>query len=120
MLTLLPCNADAGLIEVIAGICRTVKLVADVAVDEPTDTVIGPVVAPEGTVTVRLFAVAAVTVARVPLNLTISEDAVVLNAWPWIVTDWPTAPCDGVKFKMASALPGSVERVTESMLPTES
>jgi len=46
----------------------TVKFVLEVAVEEPTVTEIGPVVAPEGTVTVRLFTVEAFIVAAVPLN----------------------------------------------------
>ena len=82
MLTLPPCNAEVGLIEVIAGVCRTVKLVADVAVDVPTVTVIGPVVAPDGTDAVKLFAVAVVTDAGVPLNLTIFTLGVVLKFCP--------------------------------------
>lgn len=46
----------------------TVKLVSEAAVEPPSVTEIGPVVALGGTVTVKLFAVAAVTVAAVPLN----------------------------------------------------
>ena len=79
LLTLPPCNADFGLIEAITGICSTVKFVAEVAVDVATVTVIGPVVAPEGTLTVRLFAVAAVTVAGVPLNLMVLLPGVALK-----------------------------------------
>jgi hypothetical protein len=63
-----PASTRVGLIELITGMLRTVKLLLEVAVDDPTVTVTGPVVAPVGTVTVKLFADAAVTVAVVPLN----------------------------------------------------
>ncbi len=59
---------SVGLTEVMTGTESTVKFVLEVAVEEPTVTEIGPVVAPEGTVTVRLFAVEAFIVAAVPLN----------------------------------------------------
>jgi hypothetical protein len=121
LLTLPPCKADFGLMDVITGICSTVKLAEEVTVDEPTVTVIVPVVAPEGTLTVRLSVVAAVTVAGVPLNLTTFPPGVVLKFWPWMVTEVPIAPCWGVKFRMASVFaPAVVERVTETILPTES
>ena len=83
-------------------------------------TQIGPVVAPDGTVVVRLLVVAAVTVAEVPLNFTVLELGVALKFWPWIVTVWPTLPCAGEKLKMASPLGEVVERVIESRLPTAS
>jgi len=54
--------------EVIVGTASTAKLVLEFAVDVPTVTLIRPVVAPAGTVTVRLLTVAPVTVAVVPLN----------------------------------------------------
>ena len=66
----------------ITGTASTVKLVLEVAVDVPTVTLMGPVVAPVGTVTVRLFAVAAVTVAAVPLNCTVLALGVVLKFCP--------------------------------------
>jgi len=67
----------------------TVKLDALVAVVCPaTSTVIGPVVAPLGTVAVIDVAVEAVTVAVVPLNFTVGEE----KFDPVIVTLDPTAP----------------------------
>jgi len=54
--------------ELITGFGRIVKLVVVVTVLDATVTEIGPVVAPDGTVTVRVLVVAAVTVAAVPLN----------------------------------------------------
>ena len=109
-----------GLAEVMTGICSIVKLLLDVAVELPTVTLSGPVVAPAGTVVVRLFAVAAVTVAAVPLNSTLFELGVVLKFCYWMVTVWPKAPCVGEKPKIASELGETVERVIESRLPTAS
>ena len=68
--------------EVMTGTERTMKLLLEVAVADPTVTVISPVVAPVGTVTVRLFAVAAATVAAVPLNCTVLLLGVVLKFCP--------------------------------------
>ena len=68
MVTVAPWLAELGLTEVMTGLESTVKLLVVVAVAEPTFTEIGPVVAPEGTVTVSVVAVAAVTVAVMPLN----------------------------------------------------
>ena len=82
MLTVDPDNTVEGLTDVITGIVSTVKLLLDVAVDDPTITVIGPVVAPVGTVTVKLFADAAVTVAAVPLNWTVFPLVVVAKFCP--------------------------------------
>ena len=48
----------------------------------PSVTLIGPVVAPAGTVVVRLFAVAAVTAAVVPLNFTVLALGVALKFCP--------------------------------------
>ncbi len=83
-------------------------------------TQIGPVVAPDGTVVVRLLVVAAVTGAVVPLNFTVLAPGVALKFWPWIVTVCPTLPCIGEKLKIASALGEVVERVIESRFPTAS
>jgi len=58
-----PASTYGGLIEVIVGTAVTVKLVVEVTVFAPTVTETGPVVAVFGTVTVRVLAVAAVTVA---------------------------------------------------------
>ena len=116
-----PCRAEVGLIEVIAGTWSTVKLFDDVAVDEPTDTLIRPVVAPDGTIAVRLLVVAAVTFAAVPLNWTVLLPGVALKFWPWMVTVVPTPPCCGVKLRIARALgEGRLEREIESRLPTAS
>ena len=60
-------------------------------------TEIVPVVAPAGTVVVMLVAVEAVTVATVPLNLTILLACVVLKLVPVMVTVAPTCPLVGLK-----------------------
>ena len=97
------------------------KLEGDVAVEVPTVTVIGPVVAPPGTVMVRLFSVAAVTVANVPLILTMLLLGIVEKFCPWMMTVVPTLPCKGVKFRMARAFgEGRVVREIESRFPTGS
>jgi hypothetical protein len=113
-------STSVGLTEVITGLESTVKLLLDVAVELPTVTPMGPVVALEGTVVVSWFVVAAVTVAVVPLNFTVLELGVALKFWPWIETVCPMLPCAGEKLKIASALGEVVERVIESRLPTAS
>lgn len=113
-------STSVGLTEVTAGLVSTVKLPLEVAVEVPTVTLIGPVVAPVGTVVVSRFVVAALTEAVVPLNLTVLELGVVLKFWPWMVTVCPTLPWDGAKLKIASALGDVVERVIETRLPTAS
>ena len=71
-----------GAIEVMTGTATTVKLLLDVAVEVPTVTLMGPVVAPVGTVAVSWFVAAAVTVAAVPLNFTVFELGVALKFCP--------------------------------------
>jgi hypothetical protein len=120
LLIVVPESTRAGLTELITGLVSTVKLLLDVAVDEPTVTVMGPVVAPVGTVTVRLFGDAALTVATVPLNLTVFEAIVVPKFCPWIVTVCPTGPCEGEKLRIAGVFVDSVDLVMESRFPTAS
>src|SRR5258708_3226106 len=74
-----------------------VKVAALVGVPAGAVTLIGPVVAPVGTVAVIWVVVAVRTVAVVPLNLTVSWDDVALNPVPLIVTVRPEAPVFGVK-----------------------
>ena len=75
----------------------TVKLFVDVAILPPTVTVIGPVVAPDGTVVIIWVDVLLVTTAAVPLNFTILLAAVVLKFVPVIVTVVPTEALAGAK-----------------------
>ena len=69
-----------------------VKSLVEVATWLSTSTVILPVLLPAGTLTVRLVAVAAVTVAVVPLNFTRLLAAVVEKLVPVRVTVVPTIP----------------------------
>ena len=62
-------------------------------------TVIGPVVAPEGTVVTMRPDVSLVTVAVVPLNITVALDRFV----PLIATVVPTAPLVGLKLVIVGA-----------------
>jgi hypothetical protein len=57
----------------------TTKFVALVAILPPVVTVIGPLVAPEGTVTINCAVVALTTDAAVPLKATALFEAVELN-----------------------------------------
>lgn len=75
----------------------TVKSLEDVPVCPLTVTAILPVLAPEGTVTVSCVVVAAVTVAVVPLKVTVLFVVTALKLSPVIVTVIPTAPLAGVK-----------------------
>jgi hypothetical protein len=103
MVTFVPMEPLAGEKLVIEGV--TVKSDDDVAVRLPTVTLIGPVVAPDGTVATISVLVALVTVAEVPLNATELLAAVVLKFAPVMVTDVPAVPLDGEKLEMVGALP---------------
>ena len=83
----------------------TVKDEADFAVTPADVTVIVPLVAVAGTVTASDVAVAAVTVAVVPLNLTTLFPAVASKFTPLMVTAVPAMPRSGVKLCMAGAVP---------------
>jgi len=75
-------TTSVGLTDVMTGMASTVKLLLEFAVAVPTVTLTRPVVAPAGTITVRLLAVAAVTEAAVPLNCTVLALGVVLKFCP--------------------------------------
>jgi hypothetical protein len=74
----------------------TVKATALVAVLVPTVTLIGPVVAAEGTVATISVWVAEVTAAVTPLNLTVLLVGVVEKPVPKMVTVVPSGPLFGV------------------------
>jgi len=76
MATVDPTEPLAG--EKLAMVGITVKSDVDVTVSPFSVTVIGPVVAPEGTVTTSVVLVALLIDAVVPLNLTVMSDTVVL------------------------------------------
>jgi hypothetical protein len=81
-------------------------------------TVILPVVAPTGTVTVSAVSVAEVTVAAVPLNATVFSDAEALKPEPKTATVEPRVPLGGVKSTTRRA-PGARRRIAV-MVPTAS
>ena len=66
------------------------KLDVEVALSPPTVTVIGPFVAPEGTVVITWVDVQLDTTAAVPLKLTVLLAGDVLKFVPEIVTVSPT------------------------------
>jgi hypothetical protein len=68
--TAAPTGPDVGLRPLIAGVGITVKLAPLLATPLTVTTTL-PVVAPPGTVTVMLVALQLVTVAGVPLNVTV-------------------------------------------------
>ena len=88
---------------IVGGELKRVKSVEDVAVFPLTPTVIFPVVACAGTVTVKEELVAAVTIAVAPLKVTKLSPVVSLKLVPLIVTDAPTEPDIGVKSVMLRA-----------------
>jgi hypothetical protein len=101
MVTVVPVKPFAGVKLVIDR--GTVKLVADVAWLSPTMTVIGPVVAPAGTVVTIWVDVELVTAAAVPLKLTVLFAGVVLKFVPVMVTVVPIEPLAGVKLTIVGA-----------------
>jgi hypothetical protein len=90
-------SPDAGVNDVSVGGMTTIKSSVDVTVIPLILTEISPVVDPAGTVTERVVAVEAVTVAAVLLNLTMLFPGVVLKSVPVIVTGAPIKPEVGVK-----------------------
>lgn len=74
----------------------TVKLLGLLTVLQSAVTATVPVVAPDGTVVVMLVAVLAVTIAVVPLNLTLLLAGVALKFVPMMVMVVPTLPLGGL------------------------
>ncbi len=99
IVTWTPKTPLVGLNEEMMGGVVTVKLLELTAVEPETVTLIGPVEAPEGTVTTSFVVVADETVAAAPLNCTESFDLVALKFVPLMVTDVPTAPLVGEKLE---------------------
>lgn len=93
------------------GADETAKLAALVALPSSVVTVMGPVVAPKGTVVVTVPELLTVNVAALPLN----ETAVApVKFVPVIVTAVPTAPITGAKEVMAGV---TVKRVVVNIGP---
>jgi hypothetical protein len=105
MVTVVPAVPLVGVKLVIDGI--TVKFDDEVAVWLLTVTLIGPVVAPDGTVVTISVLVELVTTADVPLKLTALFAAVVSKLVPTMVTVVPAVPLVGEKLEM----------VTDDVLP---
>jgi len=103
--TLVPTAPEVGLkLEIVGApppLVVTVKLDEEVAVPLGVVTLIGPVVAPEGTVAVMLVLLPTVKLADVPLNLTAVAPVKLV---PVIVTLVPTAPEVGLKLEIVGAL----------------
>ena|SRR6185503_9459015 len=89
-----------------------------VAVPEGEVTLIGPVVAPTGTLVTIWFAVADVTVAATPLKVTVFCAGVELKAVPKIVTSVAMGPLFGVNSIMETW--EEFPRVVLNKLPTAS
>src|SRR5439155_16576584 len=87
-------------LEIVRGL-TTVKLPALLAVPPEVVTLIGPLVAPAGTVAVIAVAGLTVKLALVPLNRTALASVKLV---PLIVTLVPTGPLAGVKLEMVGGL----------------
>src|SRR5204863_5258109 len=101
MVTLVPTGPLLGVkLEIVGGL-MTVKLAALLAVPSEVVTLIGPLVAPAGTVAVIAVAEPTVKLALVPLNSTaLAPEKLV----PLIVTLAPTGPLPGVKLVIVGGL----------------
>jgi len=105
IVTLVPTGPLPGVKLEIVGGFTTVKLPALLAVPPEVVTLIGPLVAPEGTVAVMVVAEPTVKLALVPLNRTAVAP---VNFVPLMVTLVPTGPLLGVKLETV----GGLETVT--------
>ena len=107
IVTLVPTGPLLGVkLEIVGGL-MTVKLAALLAVPSEVVTLIGPLVAPAGTVAVIAVAEPTVKLALVPLNSTALAPVKLV---PLIVTLVPTGPLPGVKLVMVGGL--ALETVT--------
>ena len=107
IVTLVPTGPLLGVkLEIVGGL-MTVKLAALLAVPSEVVTLIGPLVAPAGTVAVIAVAEPTVKLALVPLNSTALAPVKLV---PLIVTLAPTGPLPGVKLVMVGGL--ALETVT--------
>src|SRR5438552_542155 len=101
IVTLVPTGPLVGVKLVMVGGLTTVKLLALLAVPPAVVTLIGPLVAPDGTVAVIAVAEFTVKLALVPLNRTALAP---LKLVPLIVTLVPTGPLVGVKLVLVGGL----------------
>jgi hypothetical protein len=101
-----------------SGAVVTVKGVVLVAEPVGVVTMIGPDTAPDGTAVTIRVAVAEITIAGIPLNLTAFSPGVSLNPVPCIVTDVPTGALFGVNSMIETT--EELCRAIESRFPTAS
>ena len=112
--TTVPAGPAAGENEVITGAGITVKLVVEAAILMGVVTLMGPVVAPVGTVAVIWVAEFTVnTGATVPLKRTC---VVPVRSVPVMTTTVPTGPVMGAKLVMVGGVP-TVNGVAEVVVP---
>ena len=107
-------------LEIVGAPLEVVTVNEPLLVAEPAGevTLIGPVVAPDGTVVTICVEVAEVTIAVAPLKVTVSWLALVLKAVPLIETVVPTCPLFGVKMMIDVCVEGLREIAVR--LPTGS
>jgi hypothetical protein len=98
-----PTSPELGFRLVILGAGTVTVKATPLLATPPTVTTTFPVVAPAGTVTTTLVALQLVTVAAVPLNLTVLVPCVAPKLEPVIVTVAPTNPDVGFKLAMLGA-----------------
>jgi hypothetical protein len=108
IVTVVPTTPLEGVKLVIVGAVALPEVVMVRSADEVTVlpftvTLMLPVVAPVGTITVRLVAVAAVTVATMPFIVTLFSEAVVLKLVPVMVMEDPTLTLVGEKLVIVGA-----------------
>ncbi len=104
IVTAVPAGPELGDTLVMLGVVDTVKLTPLLATP-PTVTTTFPVVAPAGTGVARLVALQLVTVAAVPLNVTLLVPCVDPKFAPVIVTAVPTDPELGDTLVMVAVVP---------------
>jgi hypothetical protein len=119
MLRAVPGKPICGENPLIVGVVEPTANDAELAaLPEGLVTAIGPVVAPEGTVTTISVAVAEATCAATPLNVTAFCDGVELKPVPSIATEVPTGPPSGANSMTKTA--EAVFRTIEVVLPVAS
>jgi len=118
--TAVPGVPIVGLKLVIPGRLELVTVKGVLLVADPLGVVtsISPVVAPLGTLATICVLVDEITVAAVPLNITVFWLAVALNPVPDMVTKVPMGPPWGVK--LATEVVEDANRVTDRRLPMAS
>src|SRR5713226_7517172 len=98
-----PTNPDVGLKLVMLGPGTVTAKLTPLLATPPTVTTTLPVVAPAGTGATMLVAFQLVSVATIPLNLTVLVPCVVPKFVPVIITDVPPNPDVGFKLAMLGA-----------------